>query len=609
MRNKKIFFIKINILNLPMTVLLGILGFQVYFLKASSILQNKRVSDFLSYINIIKIDFNNPEHSVSKKYVKMKKKSYLIAKDSADIIIKSIWSQELKKFFIEKTFFRIFLTNYLNSRAFEILLLFEFAGKLQQNRQRLYFWVNKNKILEEILKNYSNIAILKPSYLNVFTDAADVGFQLLFSLKNKFKKNKIKKPNFKRKKTLKSINFNKFKTIFFVSGGIVGGASANYLNFKNFFFSKEKSSPINKQNIITSEISKSLEYQSEKYFYKLKLKFFYWHNKRSLKIFRNFSLFFIKIIFKPSLINDLITSIRICWAIFEIKSNLKILEDFPNLKNAIIENEFQFPTTLAIALKHKNINITCIAKSYLYSSQKHQFLFDNYFILGKQTLLYLNHQFYKKINPIIIGGHESMVLKNTSKYLNKFSKPYKLTCLVLDYHSDKNWYKSSISPLVNWNENIEFYKIVLKISKKNPKILFVLKSKNYDWIKIPFFSDIYKMVKKQKNLILFSNKIKMTNYEMIQNADFTVAKWTSLVDDFLMNNKPAIVYDNPPFIAGIIKYPSKILSYNINDLTIKIDKIQNNLKKYNSQLKSFRKRYYSKFELKKLQIHLTKILK
>ena len=101
----------------------------------------------------------------------------------------------------------------------------------------------------------------------------------------------------------------------------------------------------------------------------------------------------------------------------------------------------------------------------------------------------------------------------------------------------------------------------------------------------------------------------MTNYEMIQNADFTVAKWTSLVDDFLMNNKPAIVYDNPPFIAGIIKYPSKILSYNINDLTIKIDKIQNNLKKYNSQLKSFRKRYYSKFELKKLQIHLTKILK
>ena len=71
----------------------------------------------------------------------------------------------------------------------------------------------------------------------------------------------------------------------------------------------------------------------------------------------------------------------------------------------------------------------------------------------------------------------------------------------------------------------------------------------------------------------------MTNYEMTQNADFSIARWTSLVDDFLMNNKPVIVYDNPPYITGLIKYPSNIMSYNLENLVKKIEKLQKRYKK------------------------------
>ena len=52
---------------------------------------------------------------------------------------------------------------------------------------------------------------------------------------------------------------------------------------------------------------------------------------------------------------------------------------------------------------------------------------------------------------------------------------------------------------------------------------------------------------------------------MIQNVDFSIAKYTSLVDDFLMNHKPSIIYEEVPFV--------KILLIMINQLLLKVRKI------------------------------------
>lgn len=604
MKINKIFFNEINSFSLPLMIFFVIFGFKVYFLRASSIYNGKKIANYLKYLNIIKIDFNNSKHSISSKYFRLKEKSLTISNRIADKIIRNIWLPELKKKFIEKNFFKIFLTNYLKIKVYETLILFEFANKIQLNKEKSYFWINKNMISKEALKNYINFIVLKPSFLNFFSDLIKIIFPIMLNFISKLKKKKIKK----RRRVSKRLNLKKYKTIFFVNGGIVG-ANSNYLNFKNFFFSKKRSSPINKNNIVICETAKSLDPASLNYFYKLKLNFFFWYNKRVIIFFKSSFFLFVNIIFKPSLINDLTTSLRICWATLEINSNIKMLNNLPNLKNAIFDNEFQFPTTLAIALKHKGIKINCITKRLIYPAQKHQFIVDNYFIFGKQTIKDLKHQFYKKINPIIVGGHESMPVKNTSKYLKKYKKSYNLTCLVLDYHSDKNWYNSSINPLTNWLDNLKFYELILKISQHNPKILFVLKGKFYDWTRISFFESIYKKFNKQKNIIFFSNKVKMTNHEMTQNVDFSIARWTSLVDDFLMNNKPVIIYDKPHYITGLIKYPSKIMSYNFNDLMKKTRQIQKNIKNYNSLLYSFRKKHYSKFNLKKCQSYLVKVLK
>ena len=192
-----------------------------------------------------------------------------------------------------------------------------------------------------------------------------------------------------------------------------------------------------------------------------------------------------------------------------ILKNLKRLDDYNNLKTAIIENEFQFPTTLAIALKHKDVQIICFSKRLILPAWQHQVIIDNYFIIGDKTNDYLKSQLYKNIKSILIGGRESLKTNYSSKYLLRYKKKFSLTCLVLDYHSDKNWYKSSINPIVNWSNNLKFYKNILNISNFHPEILFVLKSKNYNWTKIPFFKDIFKKLKIKKILFFLIKIIKL----------------------------------------------------------------------------------------------------
>ena len=241
-------------------------------------------------------------------------------------------------------------------------MLFEFGNKIKKKEgENCYFWVNKNLITKMSLRYYGNSTILKPLIFNYLTDLINFVIQLFFFIKKKFSKLDKIKNNSRKKK----INFKKYKTIFFTTGGIVT-ANSNYLSYKNFFFSDNKNSLLYSKNFLISEISKGLDTKSLSYFKKLKLKFFYWHNKRVIKLHNNEIYLFLKIIFKLLFLNDLKASVRICWSLLEIKSNIKILENIPNLKNAIIDNEFQTPVTLAIALKHKRIKINCIAKRLIY---------------------------------------------------------------------------------------------------------------------------------------------------------------------------------------------------------------------------------------------------
>ena len=104
-------------------------------------------------------------------------------------------------------------------------------SRCKNDKQKLFFWINKNSISKEASKSYINFIILKPQFLNFFSELVELFSLIVSKFKIKFNKsNHIKSQN-----KSKIINLKKYKTIFFVSGGIVS-AKSNYLNLKNFFF-------------------------------------------------------------------------------------------------------------------------------------------------------------------------------------------------------------------------------------------------------------------------------------------------------------------------------------------------------------------------------------
>jgi len=95
---------------------------------------------------------------------------------------------------------------------------------------------------------------------------------------------------------------------------------------------------------------------------------------------------------------------------------------------------------------------------------------------------------------------------------------------------------------------------------------------------------------------------------MIKNVDFSIAKYTSLVDDFLMNNKPSIIYEKVPYVKGFINYDRSIIVENEEDLHKTLTTLKKNYVKFNSNLNFMRKNFYRKFNLTNCQNKLRNII-
>ena len=95
---------------------------------------------------------------------------------------------------------------------------------------------------------------------------------------------------------------------------------------------------------------------------------------------------------------------------------------------------------------------------------------------------------------------------------------------------------------------------------------------------------------------------------MIQNVDFSIAKYTSLVDDFLMNHKPSIIYEEVPFVKNFINYDKSIIIESEEDLNITLSTLKKNYVKFNSNLNLMRKSFYKQFNLSNCQKKLRNII-
>jgi len=237
-------------------------------------------------------------------------------------------------------------------------------------------------------------------------------------------------------------------------------------------------------------------------------------------------------------------------------------------------------------------------------------VFDYYFVGGEKTKNLTNQRMPKpfienilnlylvKVDKYKKGNIETNSLDN--------SKNNKLKCLVIDLNSVPQWYENGRSPTNNWRLNKEFYQKIIKLAKNFSQIDFLIKSKNYEWLEIPYFKEILIDLNLQKNIIILSDTKKWTTAKSAENCDFAIAIYSSLSDEILAMGKPAIIFDwcgNPEKYFDF----GKILAKNYQETLDKVNLIYKDYKKYNSEIDQDRNEIYFKAQPGKLNSELNKI--
>ena len=185
---------------------------------------------------------------------------------------------------------------------------------------------------------------------------------------------------------------------------------------------------------------------------------------------------------------------------------------------------------------------------------------------------------------------------------------FNLKCLVAGLTSYAGWYQNGRDPTVNWKKNLLFYKDIISLAKKNQDILFLIKSKRYDWLEIPHFDNILDEIKTSPNIQILNDYKKWTTSNSIKNVDFgIVLQRTLLGAEIFAHDKPIIVFDNEDTMFSAPDYGPNILSQNFEDLEHKITKIKLNINEYNKNLDLTRKRFLKKFESKNFSLALQEI--
>lgn len=119
------------------------------------------------------------------------------------------------------------------------------------------------------------------------------------------------------------------------------------------------------------------------------------------------------------------------------------------------------------------------------------------------------------------------------------------------------------------------------------------KGKNFDFINIPYITDIVEIIEQTPNCMLIKDYEQWTPFTSVSVSDIAIALHTSLGDEMLALGKPVIFYNFFRFPSELLDYGPEVMSYTFEDLKLKLVTFFNNPEKYNQKLDSTRKNFFS----------------
>ncbi|MDB2680878.1 hypothetical protein N9Y95_03510, partial [Candidatus Pelagibacter bacterium] len=510
-------------------------------------------------------------------------------------ILTKYWNSEAKIFFLNRKYLHIALHKKFKKISDQYTELIHSSKIIRLNKkERIYFYAPQNFISKYIFAKYKNLKcynvnILDFSFFGIFfglllkTIFLFLGYFYKFLKSNVFLRKNDKTTNVKLKKNIDQVIYFPHK----------GGASS--LNIReNIFYSKNGKSIFFHKKLLHMEWSKKDIHDKPlvKDFYdKNKLRTDYWENYKinfinKIYILKKLLFFILKTNFSSNLL--LLNIISKIFVKIET-SKIKLKKYFPETKILLVQYEYNFPINLAIAAKILKLKIVSAQTRILMPAIKESYLNDLYLSIGEKSIKDIKSQIYKP--KIALYGIKNFKLaKNLSS--NKIIKHI----LVYDIKSHTSWYLNSREPEFNWRENYLFYSLILDKAKLFKNVKFYIKSKNYNWLKIPYYYKILSKIKKQKNILILNNYSDKKFNLLSKKIDLTIAIYTSGVDSMLANGKPVIIYDKLNIHKKFLDY-GKLIVHSENELDSILNNFFVNYNKTNFQINKIRKLLYSKFNL------------
>lgn len=575
---------KITIFNLIFLIFLKIVFNKVFFLQIDKKLRSKRFLLIFKKFGIEWLNYN--QYNIQECFTKKLTKATLFCDKYSIYISKKIWNKNLDVFFYNKDLLSNCLHSAIKPNIEDIYEMMEAASILRKTN-RVNLFANNSFFFKQINKEYffQNLSLINFNLDKIFNF-----FYLFVKNINFFKKKNLKK----KKNYLNYIEKQKnFSVAFFPHKGIFFERESK---IKDYFYLKKPKSNFNKKNIAHIEWSSSdLNKNSYNYYSKNKIPLFFWDllsrkKKSALIVFKFFLPKFILIfnLLKFSILFEFLTSAILIHNAKEIITN-----NFTKLKYVLAGRDILFPREIAIACKHLDIKTITVQTRLLEPTWCSAINYDYYFSSSPKSEKIFKKRMGKNIKHIIRTSPFAHTETTNSFYLKKNNNyNNRLKCLVIDYHSweEKHWYDNGMAR-INWAVNLEFYYKILFLAQQHTNILFLIKSKNYVWLKNSYFKDLIRLFNKQKNIKILNLK-KWTPDSSVKFADFAIAQNSSLSDKMLYQNKPIIIFNLYGWPGETLMYDKKLLIRNLDQVNKKILLIKKNYMKYNKSLDGVRQKLF-----------------
>ena len=599
----------LSVFTFPLIIFFRILNFKILFVSIEKYFRSKTLLNCLSLINIKW--FNYQEYKINHIEIEKFRKSIPFSDILSTDISNKFWSSYLHEIYENKYCLNVCLNGRIYRESQQIIEIFEIAKSLKDINNRIFLWVPNTLISRKVnaefyqFKNLNFFPNLK--IFNTFVLLLVILTKTIKSfLITQFKNRKISKYD----KKILDQKYQNFKIVYFPHKGIF------YTNLfiKDYFYSHDNQDPFFCEKILHIEYLINDLSRKGRDFYKQKnIQYLIFKDlSNNFNILKKMIFFLIKnykLVFKLAKFDFEILNFFF-YSSFLVIQNIQRLGKLKNLKLVLVGHDVPFPKEISAACKKKNIKTIAIqdrvATAYLSSLM----IFDYYFVGGERSKNLIKKRMPSPfidnlLNLYMVKADKYAKLNSSNSLKNNFSNE-KLKCLVVDLHSLRSWYYNGRSSVISWRRNKDFYHEIINLAEHFPQVEFLIKSKQYDWLDIPYFKEISRQLYQKKNIVILSDQKKWTPIRSVNACDFAISLYSSLSDEMLAIGKPVIIIDkfgNPEKYFNF----GKILAKNYDETIKKINLIIEDYKKYNFQIEEDRNKIYYKNQPGKLNIELNKI--